>query len=573
MDKRLIQKKALYLLFTTIFLIYCGSNEGPENQPPKKEDPTEVGAPQSLTNRPGKNRIELSWTANNGINIQSYKIFWNNRKDSITGEVPTTNQPGTIRVILSNLDEGLYHFYVYHYDKDGNSSNAASLLGNVYGDTYSESLKQRKIISLKRDDKDVVIQWVNDEQNKVPLIIEYFEDSGKTKLYSSTPGSNLDRIPNVRLESELKYKTGYLPAENALDTFYTDYHSVLLDKKVIYTHPGVINDEIILDDLSISALGAKRLGALSELETYISDRQVYDNYPPIVYVAGPNGSSSTSLQMRRSSCLAYAYALRWVRTGKEADAKQAIKLLNGWASNFEKIEPTDNTLQFQPQLVAAWQVPIFAAAAEILKTYRGKGDVGSGWYFSDIEQFNIFLKKMLVYVDLMIEEMDQWGTRHSNWGASAGYAKMSAGVFLDDKNIYEDGLRVIKMLIPDLIKSTGQVYELCERDCGHPQYTMNAFTYAAEIARIQSDLSLYEADSRRILTGYEWILRAFLGEVDCRDCAGSYVQPGLEVALNYYRNNVSPALLQFAANLRPFAYYRSESFLSFTTLTHYREQW
>ena len=112
MGKRLIQIKASYLLFTTLFLINCASNEDPVNQLPKKEDPAGVGAPQSLTNRPGRNRIELSWTANSGINIQSYKIFWNNRKDSITGEVPTTNQPGTIRVMLSNLDEGLYQFYV-----------------------------------------------------------------------------------------------------------------------------------------------------------------------------------------------------------------------------------------------------------------------------------------------------------------------------------------------------------------------------------------------------------------------------------------------------------------------------
>jgi hypothetical protein len=575
MGKRIKQKRDIFLLITIIFLLNCGSSEGPDNQTPDNEVPVAVGIPGSLNSRPGRNRIELSWTANIDSNINSYKIFWNNLKDSISGNIPITDQPGTIRVMLSDLDEGLYQFYVYHYDKNGNPSKAVSSLGHVYGDTYNESLVQRKIISLKRDNSDVVIQWENDEQNRSSLLIEYIHDSGNNRMHTSTPGSSIDRISNVRLDSEMKYKTGYMPAENSLDTFYTDYQSVLLDKKEMFTHPGVINDKPILDGISASALGAERLTAYSELETYISDNHIWDNYPSIVIVNGAGSVSPSSQEFKRGALLAYAYALRWARTGNDADAQKAIKILNGWSSNFEKIEPADNSaidLTWQPQLVSAWITPTFAAAAEILKTYRLQGDVDSGWYFSDIERFNVFLNKLIGYIDLMIEDIDQQGRRYNNWGASAGYTKMAAGVFLDDKSMYDDGLRVVKMLIPEVIKSTGQVYELCERDCGHPQYSMNAFTYAAEIARIQSDLSVYEANSNRILTGFEWMLQAFTGQVNCRDCTGKYVHSSLEVALSFYKNSASPALRQFAADLRPFALYSPELFLGFTTLTHYKQQ-
>ena len=562
----IIKKGILIFLLSAIFFTFCGNVGDNDNQFPKKDVTESVCRPGSLKTSSGRNRVEISWGVMPDANIKSYKVYWNNRKDSISGNVPNDDPTDTIRLQLKNMEEGIYYFDVFHYDNDGRASVASTTFGQVYGDNYQKSLIQNKIRSLKRNNNDIIVDWVDVECTS--LLIEYIDISGVLSEKLITKITDSDTIPNVRYGSEMKYSTGYLPARNCLDTFYTNYQSIDLDKKIQFAHPGIINDIARLDRLRMEGLVNEQLAAYENLKTFTLNNSVPTSFHSVVYVKA-SGSTPTETQFRRDPILAYAYALKWVRTGEPNDARHAIKILNGWASAFEKMDVAEGTQMVQSQLEAAWVIPTFAATAEILKCYHPNDKHHSDWYYSDILQFSDFLRTLVNYVEPMINDIDQQGRRYNNWGASAGYAKMAAGVFLDDKSIYDEGIRIVKKLIPEIIEPDGEVYELCGRDCGHPQYSMNALTYAAEIALVQSDESVYKSQFNRILTGWEWIVKAFTGQVSCRDCTGSFVHPGIEVAFNYYKNSVSPKSILFMESHRPFVPDNSTTFLGFTTLTHY----
>lgn len=237
---------------------------------------------------------------------------------------------------------------------------------------------------------------------------------------------------------------------------------------------------------------------------------------------------------------------------------------------FVRYDVVEGTSKEQTQLEAAWVTPTFIAAAEILQYYKIDGATASGWPSDEIQQFEAFIIKIRnAQINPLIKAVDS-GKRQNNWGVSAGYAKMAIGIYLDNVTDYEDGKRIIMKLLPIIIKEDGEVFELCSRDCHHPQYSMTGLSYAAEIAKIQGDDSIYEFGSRRILIGWEWIYTTYLDEVSCRSCAGKAVFPGIEVAADYY--DTSSDMASLAALKRPNSVTSSHTFLGFTSLTHHKDK-
>lgn len=220
----------------------------------------------------------------------------------------------------------------------------------------------------------------------------------------------------------------------------------------------------------------------------------------------------------------------------------------------------------QPYLEASWVAPSFAAAAEIIRHYR-PNSISAGWASADISRFEAFLNLLKNnYINNITENIEQ--DYRSNWGTSAGYAKMAIGVFLSSTTVYQSGLDVILNVLPSVIQSNGTVPELCSRnDCWHFQYTLTGLTYAAQIDRIQGDNSVFPANSNRINAGYGYMQRAFNNQYPgCASCSGAAVFPGVEVAHNYYNNSTTQSLRAIDP---PYGVDASNIFLGFTTYTHY----
>jgi hypothetical protein len=342
--------------------------------------------------------------------------------------------------------------------------------------------------------------------------------------------------------------------------------------RATFRHPGVLNTQQSLDATAaqLRAGDKNRQAAYQKLVAYIDKHPAPTTFPAVVYAVAGAGSP-TEDQIRRDAELAYAHAVRWAATGEAAAAQQAIAILNGYARTFQRYDtapkPDGSPTPFrQTYLEAAWVTPTFVAAAEILRYYRAASKKPAGWQPTDVARFSGFLTKLkTTYIDPLPASAD-WV---NNWQVSGGYAQLALGVWFDDQAYYDQGYAYTLKVLPQVFYPTGNVKELCDRDCHHPQYTLTGLTYAAEIARIQGSNALYEANNQQIRTGWDKLADALEHNASsCADCSQHReVWPGIEVANSYYN---TPQLAALRAIGAPYSVPSDDTFAGFTSLTHGR---
>lgn len=334
-----------------------------------------------------------------------------------------------------------------------------------------------------------------------------------------------------------------------------------------FVHPGILNTKSSLDQIGSEMIAnqAERAAAFRKILDYTNVASRYPTSFPSIIVVGSNGNTTPSKdQIRQNAELAYACALRWAATGEANYAKQTLNILNGWASNFLAydllVNPSSPTNANQPSLEASWTTPTLVAAAEIMRHYK-PGGVSSGWLNADIEKFEAYLGKILVYIN-------KTPNYNNNWNVSAGYAKMTIGIFLDQKSIYDEGINYLKKYLPIVISADGTIDELCDRqDCVHFQYSLTGFVFGAELARIQGDTSLYTYGNNLISLGYNFMKKAYDRTNSCNYCStSSTVYPGTEIAYNYYKTSSLKSLRDLQA---PLSIPSDNTFLGFTSYTHF----
>ena len=124
-----------------------------------------LGKNDSLTAFGGYERVKLVWYNNSDPKIEKTVIFWNNHLDSI--EVPFVRHQEGIQkdsiIIDRNMDgtpltEGTYLFEVLNKNQFGERSLTSIVEGTSYGETYANTLRDRRIISLSPEGFDPATQ-------------------------------------------------------------------------------------------------------------------------------------------------------------------------------------------------------------------------------------------------------------------------------------------------------------------------------------------------------------------------------------------------------------------------------
>ncbi|GAB3584495.1 alginate lyase family protein [Hymenobacter daeguensis] len=333
-----------------------------------------------------------------------------------------------------------------------------------------------------------------------------------------------------------------------------------------FRHPGVVVSAASLNLVAgqANAGDATRTAGYNKVIDYMNQYAVPTSFPSVVYVVG-SGGSPTEDQIRRDCILAYACALRWVKTGSATYANQAKQILNGYAYNFQRYstspKPDGSPTEFrQTYLEAAWVAPTFVAAGEIIRYYQVNG-TGAGWSATDVAKFSDFLNNLK---NNYVNNVPGAIADTNNWQASYCYAKMALGVWFNSTTVYDSGYDYLLQIMPQLVYSDGAIKELRDRDCVHPQYTLTAMTYAAETARIQGNNALYEANGQLIKNGWNKFEDAEAGNYS-RNCSGSQIFPGIETAYNYYGTS---KLASLRDRQDPYGVSGDKTFLGFTSFTH-----
>lgn len=194
----------------------------------EKGETVYVGKADSIKVKGGRERVELSWLLLSDPKVTGYKVYWNNRKDSVQNSVIKTAGIDTVKLLLSNMPEDIYLFEIYMFDKDRNSSILSSAIGKSYGQFYQNSILNRTFKSSRRITAGAEITWTAAAQDLLFVDLSYIDKSGNTISKLLSRSVEVDTLYNIPVRGTFQYRSAYIPEPNALDTFYTNYRTVTL---------------------------------------------------------------------------------------------------------------------------------------------------------------------------------------------------------------------------------------------------------------------------------------------------------------------------------------------------------
>jgi hypothetical protein len=244
-----------------------------------------------------------------------------------------------------------------------------------------------------------------------------------------------------------------------------------------FAHPSLFNSQQELDRLKYRVNHQPGAAAVAGWNQLRSSGYASLAYTPVPYsnvVVKASGTTPSESQFRQDAHAARAAALQWVITGDARYRDQAISILNAWSAVFVTMSPASGTSSSQIQLEAAWAAPIWLSAADLIRYYNAGA---AGWSAADIAQFDGIL-------NYLYGQAAQAAGDDNNWGASAALTMIATGAYQENRSRFNAGVQTWSARLAGInavVTNNGYINEVC-RDTTHPQYTLQVWMQAAEIA-------------------------------------------------------------------------------------------
>ncbi|MBY5958769.1 DUF4998 domain-containing protein [Membranicola marinus] len=220
----------IFFFSAAIWLTGCESMEDTYWDFVKDGETIYVSKADSLQVRGGYNRAELTWLLIADPKVHQYAVYWNNKRDSISGILEKSIYVDTVQLTIENLEEKTHEFEVIIFDKYRNSSVPSRLISEVYGDRYQRSLLNRSYSSYSVvDENQVILNWSPAEEELVYSIVTYesIRDSMITKVINRE--SSEDVLSDYPIGQSFEMVSAFLPDTTALDTFFTEPEKFLIE--------------------------------------------------------------------------------------------------------------------------------------------------------------------------------------------------------------------------------------------------------------------------------------------------------------------------------------------------------
>jgi hypothetical protein len=240
----------VYSLFAVIILFYaCEDMNDKHDKYFREGEKIYIGKVDSVKTFSGDERIKFRYWLSDP-RAKTLKIYWSNKKDSITIPVAPHAARDSFDIIIGGqkaIAENNYTFQLVSYDGEGNYSVTVEKNANVYGSRYKSRLTNKIVSSIELSETGMVINWAAPTNA---------EDAGIETVYTDLSGNPVKRLISnedmryeviengmaknfYKLELEdidyskgVKYRTLYLPESSVIDTFYTQSASVEIIRRI-----------------------------------------------------------------------------------------------------------------------------------------------------------------------------------------------------------------------------------------------------------------------------------------------------------------------------------------------------
>src|SRR5690606_36982572 len=127
------------IILVAVSLASCGKMDETYKDFIKDGTIVYIGKADSSKYFPGNERVKLYFLLADP-KVSQAKIFWNNKRDSLTIPITKATSVDTMNAVLTNLEHGIterkYLFEIYTYDTYGNRSIKVQLPARGYGSFF-----------------------------------------------------------------------------------------------------------------------------------------------------------------------------------------------------------------------------------------------------------------------------------------------------------------------------------------------------------------------------------------------------------------------------------------------------
>lgn len=228
-------KNILYIILSFGFVLASCTDMNEISKKFLTEEIRYAGSPDTIKVLAGKNRVILHFRLTDA-SVVKLNVSWNNKSESMDVPVTMDVTPKVFDVVINDLAEGSYSFEITTADKMGNKSIVSRAAGKVYGTSYFESLLNTPLKAYKTDQLQanlIEAVWGTPDLTALGMDFMYTNSAGEQKkIYVEVPkAENLVFDPKLNLNdykdgTPIKYRTYYLPEENAVDTFITEIKEI-----------------------------------------------------------------------------------------------------------------------------------------------------------------------------------------------------------------------------------------------------------------------------------------------------------------------------------------------------------
>jgi len=348
-----------------------------------------------------------------------------------------------------------------------------------------------------------------------------------------------------------------------------------------FVHPGVLVNQAQLAEIArrVAAGIEPQKSAFVAARDSIYGVRNYVAHPRFMVECGSFSTPDLGCKAEQGDSLAaYTQALLWIGTGDHAYAAKAIEIMNGWSAVLRKGHTNANG-----PVQAAWTGELWPRAAEIIRYSN------AGWSDADIARFQNMLRTQ--YLPSLIHGT----TENGNKELSMSEALINIGVFLDDRKVFDHGLRMWRGRAPAYIylpsdgpkpvepygagpaiwgnkryspKLVSGLLQETARDSQHANLALASMVNAAETAR-QQGVDLYAEQGKRIMAALEYQAQFLPPNHGTPPAQLKFnLHPTWEIAYNQYHGRLGQELPLMGAVIMGHRPTETNHMMAWETLTH-----
>lgn len=169
--------------------------------------------PQEVKTQSGYLRVALSWATPLDPAVKTVKVFWDNYTKSVDVDYATAVD-GRVSVVIPDLEDRSYTFYVVNYDASGNKSLASDVTVSPYGEGWLSTHAERRVVKAQLEGDAAEISMGIPMDEMVSTKFRYKNNAGVLVEYE-TPlmaGEDIINLPDAMKGKSFEYMSSYCPA-------------------------------------------------------------------------------------------------------------------------------------------------------------------------------------------------------------------------------------------------------------------------------------------------------------------------------------------------------------------------